>query len=67
MPFPTTTSPKFLLTSELAARWKLSPRTLERWRYCRVGPQFARVGGRVIYALDEVERFERSCNVDTYQ
>lgn len=46
-----------LLTEELARRWKLSPRTLERWRWRGIGPKFRRVGGRVIYAIQEVERF----------
>lgn len=45
--------------TELAARWKISPRTLERWRWIDEGPQFLKVGGRVIYRLEDVEAFER--------
>lgn len=26
--------------SELADRWRISPRTLERWRFMKVGPVF---------------------------
>lgn len=51
-------SATFLRTEDLARRWRLSPRTLERWRYVGIGPRFRRVGGRVIYALSDVERFE---------
>lgn len=45
--------------TELAARWKISPRTLERWRWINEGPQFLKIGGRVIYRLEDIEAFER--------
>ena len=45
--------------TELAARWKISPRTLERWRWIDEGPQFLKIGGRVIYRLEDIEAFER--------
>jgi hypothetical protein len=44
---------------ELARRWTLSHRTLERWRSERKGPAFMRIGGRIIYRLDDVTRYER--------
>lgn len=56
-----------LLTEEVARRWKISARTLERWRYVGIGPKFRRVGGRVIYAVKEIERFEQACDVETFQ
>ncbi|THD71148.1 DNA-binding protein [Thalassobius vesicularis] len=43
---------------ELAARWKISPRTLERWRWVGDGPSFIKLGGRVIYRIEDVEAFE---------
>lgn len=43
---------------ELSRRWRLSPRTLERWRYRGTGPQYLKVGGRVVYRLDDIEAFE---------
>ncbi|MDO9502718.1 AlpA family transcriptional regulator [Falsiroseomonas sp.] len=43
---------------ELAARWGMSVRTLERWRFLRQGPPFLKLGGRVAYRLDDVEAFE---------
>jgi hypothetical protein len=49
---------------ELARRWKLSPRTLERWRWTGEGPKFVKLGGRVVYRLEDVEAFE-SDNVRT--
>lgn len=44
---------------ELAARWKISHRTLERWRWAQEGPRYLKLGGRVIYRLSDVEAFER--------
>lgn len=46
--------------TELAARWKISPRTLERWRWIGHGPRFLKIGGRVIYRIEDVEAFERA-------
>ena len=43
---------------ELSRRWRLSPRTLERWRYQGTGPQYLKVGGRVVYRLTDIETFE---------
>jgi predicted site-specific integrase-resolvase len=43
---------------ELAARWNISHRTLERWRYEGEGPNYIKLGGRVIYRLVDVEAFE---------
>jgi hypothetical protein len=43
---------------DLSRRWKLSPRTLERWRWLRQGPRYVKVGGRVIYRLEDVETYE---------
>ena len=43
---------------ELAARWKISHRTLERWRWAQEGPRYLKIGGRVVYRLSDVEAFE---------
>lgn len=43
---------------QLARRWHLSPRTLERWRSQGEGPAFLKLGGRVVYRLDDIEAFE---------
>lgn len=44
----------------LAARWQVSPRTLEQWRWQGRGPRFLKIGGRVVYRLLDVEAFETS-------
>lgn len=42
----------------LADRWGLSIRTLERWRHLHQGPAFLKLGGRILYRLEDVEAFE---------
>lgn len=44
--------------TELARRWRMSPRTLERWRFEGQGPAFLKLGGRVAYRLADIEAFE---------
>lgn len=43
---------------DLARRWNVSPRTLERWRWLGQGPQYLKIGGRVVYRLDDIEAYE---------
>ena len=44
--------------NELARRWNISPRTLERWRWLKVGPAYLKLGGRVAYRLEDIEAYE---------
>lgn len=43
---------------DLARRWKISHRTLERWRWAGCGPRYVKIGGRVLYRLEDVEAYE---------
>ena len=47
-----------LTQSDVSRRWRLSPRTLERWRYLGIGLPYLKLGGRVLYRLADVEAFE---------
>jgi hypothetical protein len=49
---------RHLTQGQLADRWQMSPRTLERWRWLGEGPRFLKLGGRVIYRLEDVEAYE---------
>ena len=51
-------SPPYLTQVELAVRWRISPRTLERWRWAGEGPRFIKIGGLVRYRLEDIEGFE---------
>ena len=45
---------------ELAGRWRISHRTLERWRWTGEGPKFLKVGGRVVYRISDIEEYEQA-------
>ena len=51
-------SVKHMNQDDLAERWNISPRTLERWRWVGQGPRYIKIGGRVVYRVEEVEAFE---------
>jgi predicted DNA-binding transcriptional regulator AlpA len=44
--------------SDLAARWGISRRTLQRWRQERQGPKYLKLGGRVAYEFSEIKTYE---------
>lgn len=44
---------------EVAQRWGCSPRTLENWRSRGKGPDFLKIGRKVVYELEAIEAFER--------
>lgn len=47
--------PRFLTTPEAARRVGLSHRTLEKHRCYGTGPVYRKLGGRVVYAVDDLE------------
>jgi predicted site-specific integrase-resolvase len=49
---------RHLTQRQLADRWQVSPRTLERWRWLGEGPWFLKIGGRVVYRLQDIEHYE---------
>jgi hypothetical protein len=51
---------RHLNQDQLARRWSLSARTLERWRSHGKGPCYLRLGGRVAYRLEDIEAFEKA-------
>lgn len=51
-------STRHLNQNQLAERLNISPRTLERWRWVGEGPPFLKLGGRVVYRLEDIEAYE---------
>ncbi|OHT18716.1 MULTISPECIES: helix-turn-helix transcriptional regulator [Sphingomonadales] len=51
---PVTLPPRFLRTPEAARFLGLSGRTLEKHRYFGSGPAYRRIGGRVVYSVDDL-------------
>jgi predicted DNA-binding transcriptional regulator AlpA len=47
--------PRFLRTPEAARFLGLSGRTLEKHRTYGTGPKYRKIGGRVVYALDDLK------------
>lgn len=46
---------RYVRTNEAARILGLSPRTLEKYRCHGSGPTFRKLGGRVVYAVDDLE------------
>lgn len=47
-----------LTQAEVARRWKISPRSLEKWRTVGIGPAFVKIGGRVRYREEDILTYE---------
>jgi hypothetical protein len=47
-----------LSEADLASRWGMSPKTLQRWRMEGRGPHYLKLGKRVNYPLNAVIAFE---------
>lgn len=52
---------RHLTQRELADRWNKSEATIERYRSDGVGPQYLKIGGKVMYRLEDIEQFELEC------
>ena len=50
----------FLNQAELSERWRMSPRTLERWRWLGQGPKFLKISGNVLYDFSTIQSFEEN-------
>jgi predicted DNA-binding transcriptional regulator AlpA len=51
---------RVLNENELAQRWGLSPKTLQRWRNEGRGPRYLKLSKRVSYPVETVIEFERA-------
>lgn len=52
---------KYLTPEELCLRWNgvLTAKTLANWRYTGEGPSYTKLGGRIVYRIEAVERYEQ--------
>ncbi len=58
---PDSNWPRFVRTPEAARLLDLSPRTLEKHRCDGTGPIFHKLGGRVVYAVSELQAWVEAC------
>jgi predicted DNA-binding transcriptional regulator AlpA len=49
--------PRYLRTQEAARFLGLSARTLEKHRTYGTGPRYSKLGGRVVYSLDDLQEW----------
>ncbi len=47
-----------LRPEDLSARWHIATRTLDNWRWRGEGPRYLKIGGRVVYRLEDIEAYE---------
>jgi hypothetical protein len=55
---PKAEHPRHLSQTDLAHRWNISPRTLERWRCLKKGPAVLKLGRRVLYRMEDILAYE---------
>lgn len=58
---------EILSPEDLAARYggKVSVKTIANWRYAGKGPDYRKIGKRVFYVLDDVEKWELERKIKT--
>jgi len=56
-PAPT---PELLTEQMLALRWHCSTSRLQRWRADRKGPAYLKIGGKVLYRLEDLREYEKA-------
>lgn len=57
--FPSQEPPQLISPARLMQRWDVDYKRLESWRYHNKGPEYVKIGGSVLYVLEDVERLER--------
>ena len=50
--------------TELARRWRMSPRSLERWRWQGIGPRYLKLNGRICYRESDILEYEAAALID---
>lgn len=65
-PVPQASMPRFVRTPQAAAYLGLSHRTLEKHRTFGTGPAYRKLGGRVVYAVEDLQAWaDRGAKVST--
>ncbi len=59
---------KFLSPTQLADRWGVTTSALQNYRRTKnsgraSGPVYTKIGGKILYELFEVEKYEENCKV----
>lgn len=49
---------------DLATRWGMSPKTLQRWRTTKQGPEYLKLGKKVQYSMAAIEQYENQARTN---
>lgn len=52
---------RHLTQRELAHGWSKSEATIERYRCDGAGPPYLKIGGKILYRLEDILQFENEC------
>jgi hypothetical protein len=55
---------KFLTRPEVAERWRITAHALDNLAARRQGPRYRRIGRQALYALEDIETYERARLID---
>lgn len=53
-------TPDLLTEQMLALRWHCSTSRLQRWRADQKGPAYLKIGGKVLYRLEDLREYEKA-------
>ena len=53
-------TPELLTEQMLALRWHCSTSRLQRWRADQKGPAYLKIGGKVLYRLEDLREYEKA-------
>lgn len=53
-------TPELLTEQMLALRWHCSTSRLQRWRADQRGPAYLKIGGKVLYRLEDLRQYEKA-------
>jgi hypothetical protein len=63
-----TDPPRLYLTpKDLAGYWNMSVSTINNWRHQGIGPNYTKIGFRVVYSVQEIVDYERTLDPATNQ
>lgn len=64
---PSSSQSMDLLTEQmLAGRWHCSTSRLQRWRAANTGPNYLKIGGKVLYRREDISAYEDAHVVKTF-
>jgi hypothetical protein len=51
---------------ELAKRWGVTKKTIDNRRYRNQGPNYFKIGGKILYDLEDVQRMENDSYISVH-